>query len=67
MKSREAPLRPEDSETRTVGCRHTNPDICSRNQMPKICAFARTDGMCLAPPMSWPQQYRRLGRVRKAK
>ena len=49
-----------DTETTTVGCRHTNPDICGKNQMPKVCAFARADGMCSAPPASWPRQFRRL-------
>jgi Type I restriction modification DNA specificity domain len=58
--SRSAPLHPEDCETRTVGCRHTNPDICSKNEMPNVCAFVRADGICLAPPSSWPKQYRHL-------
>jgi len=54
------PLRPGDTETQTVGCRHTNPDICAKNQMPKVCAFARADGVCTAPPASWRKQFRRL-------
>lgn len=56
-----APLLPGDTERQTVGCRHTNPDICAKNAMPSVCAFARPDGMCLAPPASWPKQYRKLG------
>jgi len=54
------PLHPEDSEDRTVGCRHTDASICAKNEMPNVCAFVRADGMCLAPPMSWPKQYRKL-------
>jgi hypothetical protein len=54
------PLHPKDSETQTVGCRHTNADICSKNEMPHVCAFVRGDGMCLAPPKSWPRQYQKL-------
>ena len=55
-----APLRPEDNEARTVGCRHTNPYICSKNDLSYVSAYLRLDGMCLAPPKSWPKQYRRL-------
>lgn len=54
------PLKPGDTGTETVGCRHTNPDICAKNRMPGKCAFVRTDGMCLAPPSSWPKQFRKL-------
>lgn len=54
------PLLPEDSETRTVGCRHTNPLACSKHSLEKVCAFVRHDGLCLAPRRSWPEQYRRL-------
>lgn len=28
--------------------------------MPKVCAFARADNICLAPPMSWPKQFKKL-------
>jgi hypothetical protein len=55
-----APLHSQDTPTQTVGCRHTQPDICAKNRMPKVCAFARTDGMCLAPPQSWPKQFAKL-------
>ena len=54
------PLLPEDSETRTVGCRHTNADICKKYQLDSVCAFVRQDGMCTAPPSTWAKQYRRL-------
>jgi len=54
------PLNTLDTEKQTLGCRHTNPSICGKNKMPEVCAFARPDGICLAPPMSWPKQYHRL-------
>ncbi len=55
-----APLHPLDTEKQTHGCRHTCPDICSKYHMPKVCAFARADNICLAPPMSWPKQFQKL-------
>jgi hypothetical protein len=55
-----APLHPLDTEEQTQGCRHTNPDICAKYYMPKVCAFARVDKMCLAPPVSWPKQFQKL-------
>jgi hypothetical protein len=55
-----APLHPLDTEQQTFGCRHTNPDICSKNCMPKVCAFVRPDKICLAPPTSWPKQFKKL-------
>lgn len=58
------PLRPGDTEKQTVGCRHTNPDICAKNRLPGKCAFVRNDKMCLAPPSSWLKQYRKLKQVR---
>ena len=54
------PLHHLDTEEQTYGCRHSNPSICGRNRMPEVCAFVRQDGMCLAPPRSWPKQYRKL-------
>jgi hypothetical protein len=55
-----APLKLGDSSTRTVGCRHTNPDICAKNSMQNVCAFVRSDGICLAPPASWKKQFVKL-------
>jgi hypothetical protein len=54
-----APLQPGDTEAKTVGCRHTNPDICGKNGM-DVCAFVRADGVCHAPPRSWSAQFLRL-------
>ena len=55
-----APLQPLDSATQTVGCRHTNPDICAKNGLPKVCALVRADKMCYAPPQSWAKQFQKL-------
>ena len=59
------PLVEGDTAQKTVGCRHTNPDVCARHSLSTVCAFARADGMCLAPPTSWAKQYEKLLRVRK--
>lgn len=55
-----APLNLDDTEKQTVGCRHTQPAICSKNSLVNVCAFVRKDGMCLAPPASWKKQYHKL-------
>jgi hypothetical protein len=55
-----APLHPLDTEKQTFGCRHTNPDICAKHHMRKVCAYARADKKCLAPPVSWPKQFQKL-------
>lgn len=55
-----APLKSEDSEKETVGCRHTNPDICAKHSLFDVCAFVREDGICKAPPKSWPKQFQKL-------
>lgn len=35
--------------------------------MPQVCAFARRDGMCHAPPASWAKQFIALSRQQDAK
>ncbi len=55
-----APLHPKDTETQTVGCRHTLPRICGKHYMPKKCAFVNADNMCYAPPNSWKKQFQKL-------
>jgi hypothetical protein len=54
------PLLSQDAEDKTVGCRHTNPDICAKHSLATVCAFARKDGMCTSPPSTWPKQFRKL-------
>lgn len=55
-----APLSEKDTELQTYGCRQNNPDICSNNCMPNICAFVREDGICLKPSRAWKKQYNKL-------
>jgi len=55
-----APLHSHDTENQTFGCRHTNPDICSKNSLPQLCAFVRKDNICLSPSKAWPKQYKKL-------
>ena len=59
-----ATLHQLDSEKQTFGCRHTNPDFCAKNRLPKLCAFVRKDKICFAPPSSWPKQFRKLQAAR---
>ena len=60
-----APLKPKDTVTQTEGCRHTNPNICANNSLPKVCAFVRADGMCMKPPTSWAKQFHHLKTVKR--
>ena len=55
-----APLNKEDSESRTFGCRANNPDICSSNFLPGVCAFASDDCICKKPSRAWKKQYEKL-------
>ena len=54
------PLNKQDTEFQTYGCRHTNPEICKKNGLTSVCAFAREDGICKNPSKSWAKQYRAL-------
>jgi len=55
-----APLQPGDTATISLGCRHTNLEICRKHSMLHVCAFVRRDGMCHKPPASWPKRYTAL-------
>lgn len=59
-----SPLHASDTEEQTYGCRHTNPDICSKYHMPKVCAYARPDNKCQSPPASWPKQFWKLNQIK---
>lgn len=61
MTNQRRPLGPQDSLQKTLGCRHSNPNICKNNATPGKCAFVRDDGICLTPPMSWKRIYQELG------
>ncbi len=52
-----SPLREQDTETQTYGCRQNNPDICGNNGLDGICAFASDDCICRKPSRAWKKQY----------
>jgi hypothetical protein len=54
------PLTSVDTEFQTLGCRHSNPNICRNNETPGKCAFVRQDKMCLLPPRSWKAIFDKL-------
>lgn len=54
------PLQLDDSDKQTIGCRHTNPDICAKNSMPGKCALTSKTNICLTPPRSWAKKYWQL-------
>lgn len=54
------PLVNGESELVTVGCRHSNPDICAKNSMPGVCAFVSREKLCHSPPASWKKLYKKL-------
>jgi len=62
-----APLQPLDIEKQTLGCRHTDPDICAKNGLPKVCAMVRADKMCYAAPQSWAKQLQKLNAGKETK
>jgi hypothetical protein len=55
-----SPLNKNDTEEYTVGCRHTNSNICKNNSLEKYCALVRSDGICKMPPSTWKKQYHKL-------
>jgi hypothetical protein len=61
MTNQRRPLGATDCLEKTLGCRHSNPNICKNNATPGKCAFVRDDGVCLTPPKSWKRIYQELG------
>ncbi|WP_101908557.1 hypothetical protein [Marasmitruncus massiliensis] len=55
-----SPLKTNDTPFQTIGCRHTNPDICGSNGLANICAFSREDGICRKPSSAWKKQFAKL-------
>ena len=56
----DATINKNDSETQTFGCRANNPNICSSNGIPGVCAFASEDHICRKPSRAWKKQYQKL-------
>lgn len=59
------PLNDGDTENTTLGCRHTNPDICGSNGIAGICAFESEDGICIKPSRAWRKKYNQLANDEK--
>lgn len=55
-----APINKGDTETTTMGCRHTNSEICGNNGIPGVCAFVSDDGICKKPSRAWKKKYNQL-------
>jgi len=58
--TKDAPLNPADNLEQTHGCRHFNPDLCKNMNLQNVCAFVRTDELCVKPPNSWKKIYQNL-------
>ena len=56
----DAPLNELDTENQTYGCRANNPNICSNNSIPDVCAFSSDDFVCRRPSRAWKKQYNKL-------
>ncbi len=52
-----ASLHPADTDKKTYGCRHSNPDICGKHSLVGVCAFVNEDHICYNPPISWRKQF----------
>lgn len=57
------PLQALDTPTQTVGCRRGAPEHCKMHRGAG-CSFAREDGLCLTPPLSWKRQFEKLSAER---
>jgi hypothetical protein len=60
MNNQRRPLLPIDTVLQTVGCRHSQPDICRNNSTEGKCAFVRKDKICHLPPRSWKKIFAEL-------
>lgn len=54
------PLEYGETIERTNGCRRLNPHICRNHSTPDLCAFVRSDDICMSPPNSWKGVYSQL-------
>lgn len=59
------PLVEGEDESITIGCRHSNPDICSKHSIKGTCAFVSKDNICNAPPASWKKLYKQLLEIKE--
>ena len=56
-----------DTVLQTYGCRHNNPDICSNNSLPDVCAFTSYDCICKRLPRSWKKLFEELKKMENNK
>jgi hypothetical protein len=56
----EALLQVGDTPDQTVGCRMRCPMTCRKRQLREVCAVARRDGICMAPPRGWRERFAEL-------
>ena len=50
------PLKQQDNEQQTYGCRCNNPDIC-RNYGTINCGLTNSDHICKTPSRAWKKYY----------
>lgn len=60
-----SPLRENDTEMQTEGCRANNPDICGNAYLEGVCAFVTKDHICRKPSAAWKRQFRKLKEANK--
>jgi hypothetical protein len=60
------PLSEIDTEFQTLGCRHSNPDICKNYMTERKCAFVRADNVCHLVPRSWAKIFKDLKQSRSS-
>ena len=56
------PLMSGETESLTIGCRHSNPNICRKNGQENVCALFRADNICTSPPSSWVKRFEELNK-----
>lgn len=57
------PLKEQDAESQTYGCRANNPNICKNNGVDEVCAFVRSDCICKIPSRAWKKKYNELKEI----
>jgi hypothetical protein len=58
------PLKNGESRILTIGCRHSNPNICRKNGQEDVCALVRADNICKSPPSSWAKLFEELNKTK---
>jgi hypothetical protein len=61
-KNYKEPLKKGETNLLTIGCRHSNPDICRKNGQDDVCALVRKDNICTSPPRTWAKLFEELNK-----